>query len=75
MKAGEGVKVTLQVFLIAVQVRGRLHVPPFYTRNVVALCEPIRPGGENYLAVTDRGDVLTNIVSHVTSRFESQSLR
>ena len=71
MKASEGAKVTLHVFLIAVHVPGRLHVLPLYTRNVVAFCNPIRPGGENYPAVTDRGDVFTNIVSHVTSRFES----
>ena len=75
MKAVEGVKVTLQVFIISVQVRGRLHVLPLSTRNVVAFCNPIRPGGENYLAVTGRGDVLTNIVFHVTSRCNSQSLR
>jgi len=64
MKAGEGVKVTLQVFSITVQVRGRPHALPLYTRNVVAFCNPIGPGGDNYLVSTYLGDVLTDTVFH-----------
>ena len=64
-----GVEVTFHVFLNSVQVKGRLHILPVYTRNVFAFYNPIRPGDDIYIVVIDRDDVFAYIVSRITYQF------